>query len=255
MSYLNLSLDYFSHPKTMRLAGLLGRNAEVLPIRLWCYCGKHHCVDGKLSGYGPHEVEAVVGWWGKSGGMVEAMIKVGYLEEKDDGFIVTDWLDHNGHLAAFKSRAKKAAKERWGIGSSEQLSNAKDDSKQCPNRTVPNRTVPVKSYVEFENSTLTAWNVFCDEHPRLKKIRSLSGTRRKHLKKRFEEKEFQDFTKILQAVANQPFLLNGNASSEKFKNWKVSFDWLIGNDTNYLKVLEMHYLDEKGVSEHDFIRR
>lgn len=138
MPYLNLDLDYFSHPKTRRLAGLIGRNSEVLPLRLWCYCGKHHCVDGRLSGYGPQEVESIVGWWGKSGAMVESMLKVGLLRELDDGYEVVDFVEHNGHLSAFKQKAKNAAIKRWSAHSddfSNATSNAKTTSKQCPNHT------------------------------------------------------------------------------------------------------------------------
>lgn len=130
MPYLNLDLDFFSHPKTVRLVGLLGRDAEVLPIRLWCYCGRHHCVSGRLSGYSPQEVESAVGWWGKSGEMVAAMLKVGFIEQVADGYQVHDWSEHAGHLAAFKKRAKSAARKRWR---SIATSNAKRDIKDAPN--------------------------------------------------------------------------------------------------------------------------
>lgn len=138
MPYLNLDLDYFNHPKTVRLVGLLGKEAEVLPLRLWCYCGKYHCVDGKLSGYSPQEVESAVGWWGKPGEMVTAMVKVGFLEAEVDGFLVHEWVDHSGHLRVFKERAKAGAKARW-----EQISNASSNAKsgvkQCPIPALPTK--------------------------------------------------------------------------------------------------------------------
>lgn len=113
MPYLNLDLDYFSHPKVMRLVGLLGPEYVALPIKLWCYVGKHHCADGALVSYSNAEVEAAVGWSGESGKMVEAMLKVGLLDQRDNGYLVHDWMDHAGHLVAFKKRAKSAAKKRW----------------------------------------------------------------------------------------------------------------------------------------------
>lgn len=59
MASLNLDMDYFGHPKTKRLVGLLGRGAEVLPLRLWCHVGKYHAQDGRLAGYSPQEIEAI----------------------------------------------------------------------------------------------------------------------------------------------------------------------------------------------------
>jgi hypothetical protein len=147
MPYLNVDLDYFSHPKTMRLVGLLGKGSEVLPIRLWCYCGKHHCESGKLSGYSPQEIESIVGWWGQSGQMVEAMLKVeiepgkgGFLREIESGYEVVDWEEHQGHLRAFKKRARAGAKARWdALNASNASSIAKPDIKQCPKPTKPTK--------------------------------------------------------------------------------------------------------------------
>lgn len=133
MIYLNLDLDYFSHPKTVRLIGLLGKGAEVLPIRLWCYCGKYHVESGKLASYSTEEVEAAVGWWGKSGDMVKAMIKVGFLEELNGEYKLHDWEDHEGHLLALKERGKTAAKARWDKARvvSNATSNANEAPMQC----------------------------------------------------------------------------------------------------------------------------
>lgn len=137
MPYLNLDLDYFTHPKVMRLVGLLGGEHVALPIKLWCYVGKHHCDTGFLQSYSVSEVESLVGWSGQSGKMVEAMLRVGLLERRDDGYLVHDWLDHAGHLVAFKKRAKSAAKKRWRSIAS---SNARTESTDAPNH--PNQSVP-----------------------------------------------------------------------------------------------------------------
>lgn len=99
-------------------------------------------------------------------------------------------------------------------------------------------------YVDFEKSTLTLWNSFCDKHPSLSKVQSIPGTRKSHLKKRFEQATFRAFETVLASIEEQPFLLNGNPDSKDHKNWKVSFDWLICNDTNHVKVLEKKYKDK-----------
>ena len=91
-------------------------------------------------------------------------------------------------------------------------------------------------YVDFEKSTLQKWNVFCEENPSLTKLRVITPKRRFALKKRFGEKLFRDFDALLTSIKKQPFLLGGGG-----QGWVVSFDWLISNDTNYIKTLEEKY--------------
>lgn len=113
MAYLNLDLGFPRHPKTRRLVGLLGRGAEMLLIRLWCHCGEHHCETGALTGYSEQEIETIAEWWGEHGKAVEAMMRVGFLKREDNTFIIKDWLEHSGHLAAHKEWARASAKKRW----------------------------------------------------------------------------------------------------------------------------------------------
>lgn len=116
MANLNVDLNFFDHPKTKRLVGLLGRGSEVLPIKLWAYAGKVRAEDGRLVGHAAQEIESIAGWWGKPGEMLEAMLREGtrFLELEADGtYALHDWLEYQGHLAAYKIRGKKAADARW----------------------------------------------------------------------------------------------------------------------------------------------
>jgi len=96
-----------------------------------------------------------------------------------------------------------------------------------------------KIYVDFEKSTIDAWNDFCNKYPTLSKIKEISEGRRIKLKKRFTKKSFKDFSAILKVIKEQPFLMGEND-----RKWKVTFDWLIENDTNYLKALELRYKEK-----------
>lgn len=148
MPELNLDLDYFDHPKTRRLVSLLGKYAELLPIRLWIYCGKYHCETGKLTGCTSEDIELEVKWTGTRGQCVDALVKVGFLNHSDGEYSVHDWEDHAGHLHALKIRNKANALSRWAkIKSGESVGNrsspedatgitsgnAKKDVSQCPN--------------------------------------------------------------------------------------------------------------------------
>jgi hypothetical protein len=152
MPNINLDCDYFDHPKTRRLIGLLGRGAAELPIRLWTYCGKFHAESGSLTGHSAQEIESIVGWWGKSGEMVEAMVKVGFLDRSDDGvFIIHDFKSTQGHISVLKERAKIAAEARWEKMRSNATSIAQASSKQSP---IPSLTSPDQTKTKNNNPPL-----------------------------------------------------------------------------------------------------
>lgn len=110
---INLSVHYFRHPKVERLVGLLGRGAEVLPIRLWCHCGEHHAEEGRLTEHTEQEIESACKWWGEKGAMVRAFLKLKLMERDGRDFIVHDWTEWQGHIHHLKVRAKKNAQIRW----------------------------------------------------------------------------------------------------------------------------------------------
>lgn len=111
---INLFNGYWSHRKTRRLIGLIGRGAAELPLRLWSYCNMHHASDGCLAGYSAQEIESIVEWWGKSGELVEALVKVGFLDElPTGGYASHNWQKRNPHAKVYHERAKAAAKARW----------------------------------------------------------------------------------------------------------------------------------------------
>lgn len=116
MPSLNIDLDYFQHPKVVRLIGRLGKIAEVLPIKLWIYCGKFHAEDGRLEGYLPKEIEAQIDWRGEPGKCVEAMVDIGLLDLLPDyaGYQVHDWWEHASHIAVYKLRARIGAAKKHG---------------------------------------------------------------------------------------------------------------------------------------------
>ncbi len=114
MPNLNVDLNFPDHPKTKRLAALIGRDPEAMLLRIWCYCGKYHTDSGRLEGLSAQEVEALAGWRGKPGAMCEAMTRTKWLEMDGGTYVVHDWREHQGHLQAYKERGKMMANRRWG---------------------------------------------------------------------------------------------------------------------------------------------
>jgi len=97
---------------------------------------------------------------------------------------------------------------------------------------------PVK---EFSDAILTAWNELVKSHPILSSVSKISPDRRRSLKARYSNKHFREnWEKVIESIPKYPFLLGKNDWK-----WKISFDWLIANDTNYLKILEGKYSNKQ----------
>lgn len=78
------------------------------------------------------------------------------------------------------------------------------------------------------------WNVFAPRY-QLSKLVGLSESRRKKFTTRLTDPMF-DFIRILEKIKNSPHLKGDNS-----QGWKCSFDWIIENDKNYLKIIEGNY--------------
>lgn len=75
------------------------------------------------------------------------------------------------------------------------------------------------------------WNHFAEKHKK-PKISKITNGRKKKLNLRLKNKDFI-ISKILSEVKNQKFAMDGD--------W-FTFDWIIDNDENYVKVLEGKYV-------------
>lgn len=84
------------------------------------------------------------------------------------------------------------------------------------------------------SDTLSVWNSFAKEN-NLSQIIKLSNKRKKSIKARIKEPEF-DLFNILEKIKNSNFLIGNNE-----RGWKVDFDFVFGNANNYLKILEGKY--------------
>ncbi len=89
-----------------------------------------------------------------------------------------------------------------------------------------------KDSIDFD-SMIVNWNEFAKKY-NLATVREINKTRKAKINIR--AKENFDFKLILAEIANSNFLQGDNP-----KNWRVSFDWLIDNDGNFLKVIEGQY--------------
>ncbi len=112
MASINIDPDYFGHPKTVRLIGILGDGADIYPVRLWCYTAKFHKMDGLLKVYSDKALEDVMDWRGERGKCINAMVEVGFLDVIDAGYAVHEWADHAAHIIAYQIKSRKMTKRR-----------------------------------------------------------------------------------------------------------------------------------------------
>lgn len=73
------------------------------------------------------------------------------------------------------------------------------------------------------------------------KVQAINDDRIRHFKDRMKEEMFMTrFKDVLNKIKASDFL-SGRKPTEKFPNFKADFDWVIANDSNYVKVLEGKY--------------
>lgn len=75
------------------------------------------------------------------------------------------------------------------------------------------------------------WNLSAEKNG-LPKVMKLSDTRLRQFKTRIKDPDF-DFVEVMKAIRKYPFL-----RGEGGRGWKVNWEYIFRNDTNYLKILE-----------------
>jgi hypothetical protein len=92
------------------------------------------------------------------------------------------------------------------------------------------RTIESQS---LEKTIVEYWN----SKGNLPKVLTLSKGRKSHLAARLKEPEFRDrWKEVIDLIAKSSFLTGHND-----RNWRATFDWVIKNADNYLKILEGRY--------------
>lgn len=105
-------------------------------------------------------------------------------------------------------------------------------------KDLPGIWVALKTFItdrspQFIEPYFEAWNVFAS-HYGLSKIDKVNDTRRKKMQTRL--REGMEFLKVLDGIRTSSHLKGDNQ-----RGWRATFDWIIENDSNYLKIIEGHY--------------
>jgi hypothetical protein len=116
VAFIRLDINFFSHPKTLRMKARIGDAAFWVMPSLWCYMANNQ-PDGDMSGFTAAEIAAFIDYGGDPTTLLRAMIecggpgKSGFVDENP--LRLHDWQEHNGWHMAQRERAKNAAEARW----------------------------------------------------------------------------------------------------------------------------------------------
>lgn len=112
--------------------------------------------------------------------------------------------------------------------------NKTKESKKDTNVSKKETNVSVIDRINFDDY-MNFWNHYADLY-RLAKVKMITEGRKKKIRSRL--KKDTDFTANF---ANAVKMIEQSDFLKGSKDWKVTFDWLIENDQNYMRVLEGAY--------------
>jgi DNA-binding PadR family transcriptional regulator len=144
----------------------------------------------------------------------------------------------------FEKELKKSSEifpKLVGNQSENRLKSEINPSKLGKNPENHSDSFPTDKYTNlYQDTRISAymhdWNDFALKNS-LNQITSLTDSRKKKLQARLKNGDFKKlFDKALDEIKKSQYLLGA-------KGWKITFDWLIKNDENILKVVEGNYRD------------
>jgi hypothetical protein len=115
------------HPKTIKLKRILGTWEPI--ITLWAWAAENK-PSGNLTGMEAEDIAIAAIWDGDPKQLIDALLKVKYLEKIDGAYVLHGWKEHNAYVAHAEKRSEKArlaAQARWD----KRLNGCSDDAKEC----------------------------------------------------------------------------------------------------------------------------
>jgi hypothetical protein len=165
--------------------------------------------------------------------------------------LITDWQENNyirkdrysksKYLEIYKEELKEIINSSQAVdhlvyhaGDNRDTQNSIDKNRLDKNRLD-------KSSINTKE-LLATWNNLSDKYDKLSSLRAITEKRKKKIRTRIKENSdfIAELKQAINLIEDQEFL-----RGENDYGWVVSFDWLISNDTNYIKVLEGKYINKK----------
>jgi hypothetical protein len=104
---IRLDVDFYGHPKTIKLIRRLGFEGVVCLQRLWLFAAKHKC-DGDLDGMDEEEIAIASGWNNDPSTFVTTLVQLRWLDVDNETYSLHKWVDRNGYAASSDDRSDKS---------------------------------------------------------------------------------------------------------------------------------------------------
>lgn len=115
---------------------------------------------------------------------------------------------------------------------------AKELRKGRDGNNIKNELIMNKNEKNISNNTITYQKIVELYHeccPSLSKVRSLSDTRKKHIKARLQKHTIDEFREVFEKTEASDWC-TGRSS-----DWKADLDWIVKSEDHFLRVLEGRY--------------
>lgn len=243
MDWFRVDSGLPEHHKVRRLAYLL--KAEPIQIlglliRLFCWVARNR-EYGNLDGMWTCDIANSAGWHGDPDEFVNALVEAGWLDKDEDGVLsIHDWEDRQPLIRRRRNvNAKSTSRAQHGNATS--TSSSRDDAVTVSPRARATDTqtdrqeTPMSANTDDVMPIETGIKTYHDLCPSLPKVRRVTSGRRKKWKTRARDAGFAAlFDEACRQLEASTFAKEGK--------W-ASFDWLIENDTNFVKAAEGKYAD------------
>jgi hypothetical protein len=256
--WIKSSSDLGEHWKTIKLSELLGVDIPKAIGHLhllWHFSLRNTWRDGDLYNYTPQAISEGAGWKDDPAKFIHALHKSGFL----DGMKIHDWLDYCGELVHKRLRYEREREEN----KRRNLRDVSENSLKTVNQIQENSRHRIEENRKEEKhpnapsllpqSELTPeilvklWNDSANGFP---KVNNLTDQRRKKAATRLYEHPHLTFWEtVIRKTAESDF-----CNGRKKGAWKATFDWLIKNDTNCLKVYEGNFDNKHKQEEQSWLQ-
>ena len=108
---IRIDVEFFSHPKTVKLERRLGLEAVKALMVLWTWAARNR-PDGDLSGLENEDIEIAAGWMGEVNKLAPTLNALGWLDGEPGTFRLHQWQEYNPWVAEMQSRSDKARLSR-----------------------------------------------------------------------------------------------------------------------------------------------
>jgi hypothetical protein len=115
---IRISVEFWKHPKTGKLERRLGLEGVKALMVLWAWVARNR-PDGDLLGFDAEDIELAAEWKGESGILLETLVSLRWLDEKDGYYAIHDWAEHNSWAAGADDRSDVSR-----LGKLKQVNNA-----------------------------------------------------------------------------------------------------------------------------------